>query len=165
MDGRVDADAAALIDRLRLEPHPEGGFYREVHRSAATVAPGDGRPQRAAITAIYYLLVAGTHSRWHRVRSDELWCFHAGDPLELFVAPDSLSDVATTVLGPLDSPGQLVCAVPGGHWQAARPVGRHALVSCVVGPGFDFADFEMLRDNPSALDRLSARGGAWQTFV
>ncbi len=64
--------AARLIEELGLAPHPEGGWYREVHRSAAAVAPADGRPARAALTTIYFLLPAGSHSRWHRVASDEV---------------------------------------------------------------------------------------------
>jgi predicted cupin superfamily sugar epimerase len=75
--------AAELVRRLRLEPHPEGGFYREVFRSALRVQPEDARPPRSALTLIYFLLVDGGCSRWHRVASDEAWSWVEGDALEL----------------------------------------------------------------------------------
>src|ERR1700754_4829047 len=76
--------AAALIDQLGLIPHPEGGFYRELHRSAVAVQPLDGRPPRTGLTTIYFLLPEGAHSRWHRVTSDEAWHLYEGSPLDLF---------------------------------------------------------------------------------
>src|SRR6185295_19426161 len=80
---RMHDRAAELISALGLEPHPEGGFYREVHRSASRVTTGDARGERAALTTIYFLLPAGSQSRWHQVDSDEVWHFYEGDPLAL----------------------------------------------------------------------------------
>lgn len=136
--------ADALIGELGLAPHPEGGWYREVHRSAALVTPADGRGERRALTVIYFLLAEGQVSRWHRVVSDEAWHYHEGDRLELSIAsaPDA-ADKVTFVLGPADAGGEPVRVVPAGQWQMARSTGAFTLVSCSVGPGFEFADFKM----------------------
>jgi uncharacterized protein len=150
-----DARARELIAQLRLEPHPEGGYFREVYRSAFRLVPGDGRTERAALTTIHFLLAAGQQSRWHRVRSDEVWQFCDGDPLELFVGPPDLGRIDRVVLGPAGSAGELVCAVPPGWWQAARPLGRYSLVGCTVAPGFEFADFAFLRDDSGAAALLA----------
>jgi predicted cupin superfamily sugar epimerase len=142
----VDARAAALIDRLGLQPHVEGGYYREIYRSASRVRPTDGRPLRAAVTTIYFLLAAGQESRWHRVTSDEIWHFYDGDPLELSVTPPSRQPVERVTISAVSGPGQLVHMVPAGWWQSARPLGAYTLVGCTVAPGFDFADFSFLPD-------------------
>lgn len=137
--------AAALIDALGLVPHPEGGYFREIFRSPETVAPGDARGERSALTTIYFLLTAGQTSAWHRVASDEVWHFYEGDPLELrCVAPDGAR--STILLGPLGDSAAPVAVVPAGHAQAAVPLGAYALVGCTVGPGFDFADFALIEE-------------------
>src|SRR5690349_13940265 len=82
--------AQELIDTLKLAPHPEGGWYREMFRSAAQVAPADGRPARQALTTIYFLLEAHQHSRWHRVLSDEVWVHLEGAPLLLWTSDAAL---------------------------------------------------------------------------
>jgi predicted cupin superfamily sugar epimerase/predicted GNAT family N-acyltransferase len=133
-----------LIATLGLRPHPEGGWYAEVFRSASTVQPGDARGTRSALTTIYFLLTAGQTSRLHRVASDEVWHFYEGDPLELTTAPGDLSALARTTLGPAAEASAPVFTVPAGVWQGARPLGAYTLAGCSVGPGFDFADFEML---------------------
>ncbi|MFD5179956.1 cupin domain-containing protein [Nocardia sp. NPDC058379] len=133
---------AAALD---LRPHPEGGWYRETWRSAHTFAPAGYPGARAAATGILFLLPPGEHSIWHAVRSDEVWLWHRGGPLELSLGGDGDAPGAATAvtLGPLVDAGQQVqYVVPGGHWQAARPAAdEEVLVSCVVAPGFDFADF------------------------
>jgi len=139
--------AEALIEQLQLQPHPEGGWYRETWR--AGVQPGtDG--ERAAGTAILFLLKAGEASHWHRVDAEELWIWQAGDPLELRLAAGDHADVASVRLGADVANGEAPQGVvPTGHWQATRPLapdrGAHgwSLVSCVVVPGFDFAGFEL----------------------
>jgi predicted cupin superfamily sugar epimerase len=147
--------AAELITRLNLEPHPEGGYYREIFRSAGLVAPIDGRGPRAALTTIYYLLPAGIVSRWHRVASDEVWHLYEGGPLEVLkVDPEckTLSRQKLEATAP-------VCTVAAGYWQAARSLGDYALAGCTVGPGFDFADFAILADDPASAARLLELGG------
>jgi hypothetical protein len=144
-----------LVERLGLAPHPEGGFYREHFRSAGRVTPTDGRGERAALTAIHFLLPGGAHSRWHEVRSDEQWTFLEGEPLELFVLDARARSVRRVVLGPLSESCVPTFVVPAGAWQAARATGLYTLVTCTVGPGFDFADFRLLADDPRDRRRLA----------
>ena len=137
-----------VILRYGLRPHPEGGHFREVYRSARRLSalPGDSR-ERAAVTAIYFLLSGGEFSAFHRVRSDELWIHLAGAPLELVLLEKGPRSHRLAPAGGKDTP---LVAVPAGVLQAARSFGEWTLVTCVVAPGFDFADFEM----PSQEDLL-----------
>ncbi|MFC4905965.1 cupin domain-containing protein [Actinomadura gamaensis] len=147
-DGRHSAllDRPATAEALDLLPHPEGGWYRETWRTSPSFTP-DGYPgPRSSATGIYFLLPPGEESMWHAVRSDELWLWHSGGPLDLVLGGDGDAPSGTpetVVVGPDVTGGQVPQAlVPAGHWQAARPSGdREVLVSCVVSPGFDFADF------------------------
>jgi uncharacterized protein len=152
-----------LARELGLEPHPEGGWFRETWRSAMTFAPEGYEGPRSVATAIYFLLHPGERSRWHVVRSDELWFWHSGGPLTLRLggrdqAPADagaggpsgptappLTAAVDLLLGPDVLAGQQPQAlVPGGVWQCAAPaVDEPVLVSCVVAPGFDFADFSL----------------------
>jgi uncharacterized protein len=134
--------ARSLVAALGLTPHPEGGFYRETFRAPLEVEAPQGA--RAASTAIYFLLPAGTFSALHRVRSDEVWHHYDGDPLDLHTIDDA-GHHAITRLGRAVADGQRPqFVVPAGVWQAAVPVGSaYALCGCTVAPGFDFADFEM----------------------
>jgi predicted cupin superfamily sugar epimerase len=126
--------AEELIRTLDLQPHPEGGFYREVHRSPSS-------------TAIYFLLLAGQFSRWHRVDAEEVWHHYEGGPLELVL------ETGEIVLGP----DRRVAVVPAGAWQAARPLGDYALMGCAVAPPFRFEGFALLRDVRDEADRLKDR--------
>jgi predicted cupin superfamily sugar epimerase len=128
---------------LGLEQHPEGGWFRETWRSPVEFEPEGYDGPRASATAIYFLLAPGEESRSHRVRSTELWLWHSGGPLRLQYE-DSAGE-ASVVLGPDVRAGQHPqVVIPAGAWQAARPEGDEAvLVSCIVSPGFDFADFTM----------------------
>ena len=152
----MEPRAAALVQALRLAPHPEGGHFREVHRSAATVDPGDGRGRRSALTVIHFLLEEGQISRWHRVSSDELWQVSEGGPLELLVTGTTPNQVERVLLGAGTDPSSRLHVVPAGRWQAALSLGPYVLVTCTVGPGFEFADFELLADRPGELDVLAA---------
>jgi uncharacterized protein len=113
-----------LAEKLDLQPHPEGGWFRETFRSAVTITPDGYAGPRAAATAILFLLHPGESSAWHVVRSDELWFWHSGGPLLLRVGRDA----PPALLSP-DNPQ---VRVPAGVWQ-----------SCVVAPGFDYADFRL----------------------
>jgi uncharacterized protein len=130
-----------LIRRLELQPHPEGGWYREVYRSASVVDTPRG--SRAAITTIHYLLASGQHSRWHVVDSDEVWHFHRGEPLELLSYLPRSRQLRCQDLCSSD-PTRQVAVVPAGVWQAARPRGAYSLVGCTVGPGFALEDFHFV---------------------
>jgi predicted cupin superfamily sugar epimerase len=157
--------AAHLISGLGLQPHPEGGHFREVFRSSAPVQPGDGRGERAALTTIYFLLRAGEKSRLHRVSSDEVWHFYEGEPLELVWAHAGSTDVHQARLGPVGAGMAPVAVVPAGWWQAARSTGAYTLVGCSVGPGFEFADFQMLGDTPAEARQLCDRHPGLAPFV
>ncbi len=139
--------AAELIRTLELEPHPEGGHYRERFRSPEQVRASGGR-HRSALTTIYFLLRVGELSRWHVVSSDEAWHFYEGDPLELITFDPDGTALTRTVLAPPGGTGEPVHVVPAGHWQAARTLGAYSLTGCTVGPGFDFEDFAFVSDIP-----------------
>ncbi|HEY1747882.1 MAG TPA: cupin domain-containing protein [Xanthobacteraceae bacterium] len=129
--------APEIIRLLDLEPHPEGGRYRQTFRDARTVDGG-----RAASTAIYFLLARGERSHWHRVDAVEVWHFYAGAPLALETAADGGRELIT--LGNDLASGQRPQGVVPAHaWQAARSLGDWTLVGCTVAPGFEFAKFEM----------------------
>ena len=136
----MNPEVSRLIETLGLEPHPEGGHYREIHRSQEQVQAGSR--QRAAGTAIYFLLPEDAHSTWHVVQSDEQWHHYAGAPLELHLLTDGEHE--RVILGSHVLEGELPQAlVPAGVIQAARPLGGWTLMGCTVAPGFDFDDFEL----------------------
>ena len=156
--------AADLITELGLQPHPEGGYFREVFRSPHQVKPFDERPARAALTTIYFLLVKGQHSRWHRVASDEAWHFHEGDPLAVYWIDDQ-DCVHEEVLASGLPNHRPLCVVPAGCWQAAKSRGEYSLAGCTVGPGFDFQDFEMISPDSAALARITALNPAFRDLA
>ena len=128
------SEADALIAALRLEPHPEGGYFRETFR--------DGQGGRAYSTAILFLLKAGEISRWHRVDAAEVWHYYRGAPLALAIGKRS------HVLGPDIEQGQSPqIVVPKDEWQMARSLGDYTLVGCTVAPGFEFTGFELAPEN------------------
>jgi predicted cupin superfamily sugar epimerase len=129
--------AADLVGRLALQPHPEGGWYREIYRSPTRVETARG--SRSALTTIYYLLEQNQLSRWHVVQADELWHFYAGSPLELLAYTPTNRKFERYVLDATS-----VSVIPTGVWQAARSLGEYSLVGCTVGPGFEFADFQFV---------------------
>lgn len=139
--------AGDIIDRLQLQPHPEGGHYRQTW-----VAQGEGR---AAGTCIYFLLAQGERSHWHRVDAAEIWHYYAGAPLILSISETDDGPAVDHRLGPdlfhREIP-QII--VPAHHWQAARTTGHWTLVGCTVSPGFQFDGFELA---PAGFD--IPRGG------
>lgn len=137
MNGVSGLTASDIISRLGLQPHPEGGHYRETFRDARTIDGG-----RAASTAIYFLLARGERSHWHRVDAVEIWLYHTGDPLNLHIADGS--GERTIQLGVNLAAGEQPQAIVPAHaWQAAESTGDWTLVSCTVAPGFDFKTFEL----------------------
>ncbi|TVQ55275.1 MAG: cupin domain-containing protein [Phycisphaerales bacterium] len=146
-----------LVQQLELQPHPEGGYYREVHRSPLTIARehlpagpmGPYAGDRAAMTAIYFLLPVDVKNAVHRVNSEEVWVFLEGDPL-LLELRDQPDDETPAHLHRLGEGVHRHAVVPAGRWQNVQVLpGEHgfALVMCFVAPGFDFDDFEMV-DKP-----------------
>jgi uncharacterized protein len=144
--------AEQLIRELGLALHPEGGHYAEVHRSQAS-------------TSIYFLLASGELSRWHRVRSEEIWHFYEGSPLELLQLTPDGTDLERIVLGPVSDRERPVHCVPGHYWQAARSRGAFTLVGCTVAPPFQFSDFSLLKDSPDLAALVSRRHPATAQFV
>jgi predicted cupin superfamily sugar epimerase len=149
--------ARDLIAQLELMPHPEGGHYRETWRTPGIIPPTALPPSfaggpRAFATSILFLLEAGAFSALHRIASDELWFFHAGDPLDITALDTDAAPASVLRLGapPAHTPFHVI---PAGRHFGARvaPGGAFSLVSCVVAPGFDFADFAM----PSRADLLA----------
>jgi uncharacterized protein len=140
-----------LIERFGLQPHPEGGYFRETFRGADRVVreltrdavPGE---TRSASTAIYYMLCDGAHSAWHRIRSDEVWHFYAGEPINVHVI-DTAGQLHTHRLGNALTHHDAVfqAVVPAGQWFAAElcDPSAFALVGCTVAPGFEFSEFEL----------------------
>jgi len=136
------------IEHLKLQPHPEGGFYKETYRASEKI-PVDGLPSRFfgprnLSTAIYFLLRAKDKSLFHRIKSDEIWHFHAGDTLNIYVLTDN--GLITHQLGPnLEKGDSLQIVIPANHWFGAEVAGAgtYTLSSCTVSPGFDFKDFEL----------------------
>jgi uncharacterized protein len=151
--------AGELVRLLQLARHPEGGWYREIFRSADAAPHPDGRGQRQALTSIDFLLAGGERSAWHRVASDEAWHLLEGGPLWLWLVPPDCSRLERHTLAPVDAAGQRPRRVVPAHWwQAAAPApgSAYALVGASVGPGFDFADFSFGRDDPGLVQALSA---------
>ncbi len=142
-----DRNSAFWIQKLELQPHPEGGWFKEAYRSpervAAEALPGRFTDKRNFSTAIYYLLEKGDFSAFHRIKSDEIWHFYDGDSLEI-IEINSAGEKVTHYLG-LDEENNSVpqVIISAGSWFAARPLGSYTLVGCTVSPGFDFNDFEM----------------------
>jgi predicted cupin superfamily sugar epimerase len=147
--------ASVLIEILSLKPHPEGGYYTEIFRSPRHVTAEASFGIRNAITSIYFLILEDEPSRWHRVMSDEVWHFLEGSPAEIFTVDPIGLQLEQHFLGPAAEKGQRPAVViPAGHWQGTRTHGDYTLAGCTVGPGFDFSDFKLLRDEPALHDRF-----------
>lgn len=159
----MPATAKYWIDHLNLQSHPEGGYYKEVFRSANEVTRVGATVPKQACTSIYYLLEGKDFSGFHRLASDELWYFHKGAPLHIHVI-DHDGTHTTIELSDTDT-GSLQALIPPNTWFAAEITSAtgFALVSCAVAPGFDFAEFEMAKkddllvqypQHKALLDRL-----------
>jgi predicted cupin superfamily sugar epimerase len=137
-------DLQAIIAALNLEPHPEGGFFREVHRSKTIVADSKGSGDKSAYTSIYYLLSGKDFSAWHRIKSDETWYFHLGCDVVIYFF-DENKLLQSTQVGMASM--NLQATIPPNTWFAAKPIRENdfCLVSCAVAPGFEFDDFEIGR--------------------
>lgn len=142
----MSPEARRAIDTLGLQPHPEGGWYRQTW-----AAEGPGRP---AGTCIYFLLAAGQRSHWHRVDATEIWHFYAGAALELEIADgDARSSARTSIVLGTDFAAGMVAhgVVPARAWQSARSLGAWTLVGCTVAPAFEFSGFELAPAEPAQI--------------
>lgn len=150
-----------IIEKYGLTPHPEGGYYREVYRSAQSVkSPVTGKV-RSALTHIYFLLTKGDVSVFHKVLHDEIWNFYEGDPLRLIKL--NAEGFTESIIGPG------TCAycetVPAGIFQAAETTGCYSLIGCTVAPGFDFADFSFLRKDTVEFRLLTEKHPEYSRFL
>ncbi len=164
----MEHDAGHWIQTLGLAAHPEGGYFRETYRSdemfAAGALPERFSGPRSFLTSIYYLLRSGERSLLHRIKSDEVWCFHHGCALRLVsISPDGVLDEVLLGGGP---EGRFQSVVRAGCWFGAYPADAdsYSLVSCIVAPGFDFQDFEMA-SRADLLRRFSEQGGVIQLLT
>ena len=137
---RVSSNLTAkqVVDLLKMQPHPEGGFYVETFRDGVTDTTG-----RAASTLIYFLLPEGVVSRWHKVDAVETWHWYAGAPLELSISADGTQKQDLVLGNDLAAGERPQGVVPRHGWQQARSLGAWTLVGCTVAPGFQFEGFEM----------------------
>jgi predicted cupin superfamily sugar epimerase len=142
--------AEKIIHKLRLEPHPEGGYYRQTYKSPSQISTanlGNGYSStRAYSTCIYFLLTSDTFSRFHRITQDEIWHFYHGSPIKLHVITKDGDYMNYTIGSDVLNGEQPQLVVNGGNWFAAEIIeeDNYALVGCSVAPGFDFDDFEMI---------------------
>lgn len=136
-------------NHLGLTKHPEGGYYKEIYRSSesipAKVLPDRFNGPRKYCTSIYFLLEQGNFSAFHRILSDEIWHFYAGQSLEVIELQENGEAFITRLGSDLEKGEKLQHTVSANTWFASRVAegGSFALVGCTVSPGFDFADFEM----------------------
>ena len=141
--------ASHWVEKYAMQPHPEGGFFAETYRASETIPHAALPPcfsgERSLSTAIYFLLENHHFSAFHRIQSDEVWHFYAGEALNVFVIHGD-NHLEIIRLGQNSDNGEVFQAVvPAGAWFGSKPAATSAysLVGCTVSPGFDFADFEM----------------------
>jgi predicted cupin superfamily sugar epimerase len=157
------AAARELVARLGLEPHPEGGWYREIHRS--TMVLQTPRGPRSALTSIYFLLEQQQYSRWHVVTSDEVWHHGDGAALELLIYRPDSRELTHRVLGPVGEAQEPIGIARAGDWQAARSLGAWSLVGCDVAPGFDFEDFQFVASMAGHQEHFTGKLAAFSDFL
>lgn len=146
------------IQKLELLPHPEGGYFREIYRSAEKCEQLPTRYQgpRNFSTSIYYLLEGHQYSVFHRIKSDEIWHFYDGCPLNIYIFDQQERLVIHSLGRDLEKNERILAVIPQGHWFAAQPGDKYgfSLVGCTVAPGFDFTDFEIGKRD-ELLERFS----------
>lgn len=168
IDDSVPRHVEQIITRLGLQPHPEGGWFREVHRSPV-VLPAGALPEgydpsvrggdRCAVTSILFLLPSGGRSRWHRIQSEEIWLHQQGDDVRLLMRAPGKQEAPTSDLPGAGADREIIlgqgenasfqAVVPRQWWQSAEALPGecgHALVACIVAPGFEFADSELAEE-------------------
>jgi predicted cupin superfamily sugar epimerase len=133
-----------LIAKLKLEPHQEGGWFRQVYKSATQVHAPQG--ERSATTTIYYLLEHSRPCPWHVVQSDEIWHFYYGAPAELLSYEPGTRTLIRHRLTSVAESGEQVAVIPAGSWQATHCLGEYVLVGCTVSPGYENQDFRWVRE-------------------
>ncbi len=143
------SSAREWIECLRLRPHPEGGYYRETHRSREIIPlrdlPAGFTSDRACLSVIYFLLAGDDFSAFHRIKQDEVWHFYAGSSLTLHVIDPAGSYIAVQLGLDLKAGQEPQAVIKAGCWFGATvdDSRSYSLVGCAVAPAFDFEDFEL----------------------
>ena len=150
-----------LIDKYKLIPHPEGGYYAVVYESKQLVKSPVVNKVRKALTHIYFLLLKGQVSIFHKVVHDEIWNFYEGDPLKLIKYNGTKVEEVSIGSGCSD----YASIVEGGVYQAAESTGDYSLVGCSVAPGFEFEDFSFLRDKLEMKEKFLKEFSNYRKFV
>lgn len=150
-----------LIDKYKLVPHPEGGYYAVVYESKQAVTSPVVNKDRKALTHIYFLLLKGQVSVFHKVAHDEIWNFYEGDPIKLIKYYGS--KVEEDIIG--SGCSNYASIVEGGVYQAAESTGVYSFVGCSVAPGFEFEDFSFLRDDLETKEKLLKTFPGYQKFI
>ena len=150
-----------LIDKYKLVPHPEGGYYAVFYESETAVKSPVVNKDRKAVTHIYFLLLKGQVSIFHKVAHDEIWNFYEGDPLKLIKYNGSKAEEEIIGSGCRD----YASIVEGGVYQAAESTGVYSLVGCTVAPGFEFEDFSFLREEFETKEKLLNKFPEYRKFV
>ncbi len=152
-----------LIAKLGLEPHQEGGWFRQVYKSAMQVKAPQG--PRSAVTTIYYLLEHQRASPWHVVQSDEIWHFYYGAPSELLSYDPAGRRLLRYRLNEVTGDGVPVAVIPAGTWQAAHCLGDYMLVGCIVSPGYENQDFRWVRELPDHQQHFTGEMKGLEAFL
>ncbi len=151
----------ALIEKYQLIPHPEGGYFKEIYRSDQRLKSPVTGEKRNAVTHIYFLLLNGQVSKFHKVLHDEIWNFYQGSPIRLLTFDNK--QIQDKTIGP--GCDEFVSVIKGGLFQAAETTGDYSLVGCTVAPGFDFADFSFLRDEEALAHQFTITHPDLKRFV
>ena len=157
--------AEGLIKTLSLSPHPEGGYYKEVYRSKSQLSSPKNNKIRNALTDVYFLLIAGQISRFHKVIHDEIWNFYEGAPLALVEIQSDTLEISKITLGGEKRAPKYKHHIKGENWQAAYSTGEYSLVGCTVAPGFDFSDFEFLKDDKNLCAMITGKNPELAQFI
>ena len=123
-------DSDKLIEQLEMNPHPEGGHYKESYRNNN-------------ISLIYYILKRGEKSHWHKLKKNEILHFYNGDPLEVFMSDDEITIKEITLSKEVKNDHFLHYVVKAGTWFCMESKGEYSLIGCTVAPPFDYKDFEL----------------------
>ncbi|MCK5028065.1 MAG: cupin domain-containing protein [Bacteroidales bacterium] len=154
-------DPDFLIQKYQLQPHPEGGYYREVYRSDQELLSPVVNEKRNTVSHIYFLLKQGQFSRFHRVLHDEIWNFYGGSPLKI-IEFDGIN-IEEKIIGKENE--SYFSVIQGGVFQAAESTGEFSFVGCSVAPGFDFKDFSFLTDEPEMLASINKKYPEYKSLV
>ena len=152
-----------LIAKLGLEPHQEGGWFRQAYKSTTQIQAPQGR--RSAVTTIYYLLEHRRASPWHVVQSDEIWHYYYGAPAELLSYDPLARKLLRHRLDSVTGEGVPVAVIPAGGWQAAHCLGDYTLVGCTVSPGYEEQDFRWVRELPDHRQHFTGAMGGLEAFL